>query len=162
MTWTLEQKLRARRQFAWAVASGRLQRQPCQHCGATKTIGHHHDYDKPFDVEGLCRACHSLLHSVHPRTKTCASCGITFTPHHTKRKRAKTCSMPCRNAYISKIMLVQRATEEYRAQARARAFRNGSAERMKTLVLYRWAKRAGVSINEWRARKLKKLLPHPW
>ena len=36
----------------------------------------------------------------HPLTKECLECGRTFTPHPTKRKRAKTCSRECRFARI--------------------------------------------------------------
>jgi hypothetical protein len=31
----------------------------------------------------------------YPETKRCEWCGTEFTPHPTKRKRAKTCSMAC-------------------------------------------------------------------
>jgi len=46
-----------------AVDSGKMERLPCAHCGATQNIyGHHEDYSKPLDVIWLCPACHSTLH----------------------------------------------------------------------------------------------------
>lgn len=38
---------------------------------------------------------HAEERRVHPLTKQCAICGAAFTPHKTKRKRARTCSKPC-------------------------------------------------------------------
>ena len=38
----------------------------------------------------------------HPLTKACVYCGEMFTPHPTKRKRAKTCSPECNFALASK------------------------------------------------------------
>jgi hypothetical protein len=37
----------------------------------------------------------------HPLTKTCAVCGVTFTPHPTKRARSKTCSRACGYVLLS-------------------------------------------------------------
>jgi hypothetical protein len=37
----------------------------------------------------------------YPTEKKCEVCGIIFTPHPTKRKRAKTCSKKCRYDLIS-------------------------------------------------------------
>ena len=34
---------------------------------------------------------HGMLHSKYPLNKKCESCDKIFTPHKTKRKRAKTC-----------------------------------------------------------------------
>ena len=42
---------------------------------------------------------HNLIYSV---TKTCEACGAEYTPHKTKRKRAKTCSWACRNEMIAR------------------------------------------------------------
>lgn len=41
---------------------------------------------------------HGRMHhpNIHPREKTCQWCGKVFTPHKTKRKRAKACSKECR------------------------------------------------------------------
>jgi ribosomal protein S27AE len=44
---------------------GKIQREPCKRCGAEKAEMHHHDYDKPLEVEWLCRRCHLAEH--HPR-----------------------------------------------------------------------------------------------
>lgn len=53
---------------------------------------------------------------VHPRTKRCEICGIEFTPHKTKRKRAKTCSPACANALRSQT---EKATKSGQPLARA-------------------------------------------
>jgi hypothetical protein len=55
-------KVRARQILQKAVDSGRILRQPCEHCGATPTEGHHEDHSKPLEVIWLCRPCHIALH----------------------------------------------------------------------------------------------------
>ena len=45
-----------------AVRDGRLVRQPCQVCGATRSHGHHSDYSKPLDVVWLCAVHHKEEH----------------------------------------------------------------------------------------------------
>jgi ribosomal protein S27AE len=52
------QKRAARRKVATEIEAGRLQRQSCRSCGATKADAHHHDYSKPLDIQWLCRRCH--------------------------------------------------------------------------------------------------------
>ena len=46
-----------------ALASGMLQRQPCELCGAATADAHHPDYSKPLAVVWLCRSCHHRVHS---------------------------------------------------------------------------------------------------
>ena len=48
----------ARNAVRHGVASGRLTKLPCAHCGDPKSEAHHHDYSKPLDVEWLCFRCH--------------------------------------------------------------------------------------------------------
>lgn len=55
------QKDRVRRRTRKAIAAGRLERQPCEVCGATAEA-HHDDYDKPFDVRWLCPFHHNQHH----------------------------------------------------------------------------------------------------
>jgi hypothetical protein len=53
---------------AAAVVSGALVRSShCERCPtvADNTVAHHHDYDKPLDVEWLCRPCHGKHHAEH-------------------------------------------------------------------------------------------------
>lgn len=54
-------KRRARWALNNAVRDGRIEREPCK-CGNPETEGHHHDYDKPFDVEWMCNKCHNEQH----------------------------------------------------------------------------------------------------
>lgn len=55
--------------------------------------------NQPTNLELLPATDHQRLHAderlVHQRTKQCEVCSAEFTPHRTKRKRAKTCSKPC-------------------------------------------------------------------
>lgn len=44
-----------------ALRDGRLQRQPCEQCGA-KDQAHHDDYSKPLDVRWLCTTHHAEWH----------------------------------------------------------------------------------------------------
>jgi len=54
---------------------------------------------------------HSRHHNpgIHPKVKTCEVCGTEYTPHKTKRKRAKTCSWDCRNELIRRASLAREA-----------------------------------------------------
>ena len=45
-----------------AVRNGDLNREPCCVCGATKSLAHHEDYDKPLEVMWLCQPCHKQRH----------------------------------------------------------------------------------------------------
>lgn len=61
---------------------------------------HHIDENKSNNcVENLkcmSKEEHQKLHKqIYPVTKICTICGKEFTPHETKRKRAKTCSYDC-------------------------------------------------------------------
>ncbi len=55
--------------------------------------------NRPDNLEVLPAAEHQQLHAeerlVHQREKACEVCSTVFTPHPTKRKRAKTCSKSC-------------------------------------------------------------------
>lgn len=55
------EKYKARTAVFNAVATGKLERKPCEVCGATAQ-GHHEDYSKPLDVRWLCRKHHDELH----------------------------------------------------------------------------------------------------
>lgn len=54
--------LSAHKKTEWAIASGKLVRQPCEKCGATKVDAHHDDYSRPLDVRWLCRSHHLEHH----------------------------------------------------------------------------------------------------
>lgn len=64
----MDKKERGRRLVRDALKRGDIQRpNQCSKCGIdpgqardgrSKIHGHHHDYDKPLDVEWLCAKCH--------------------------------------------------------------------------------------------------------
>lgn len=56
-------RVEARRLMNTAVTAGKLTKSTsCDRCGSSprRIEGHHHDYDRPFDVEWLCRPCHVI------------------------------------------------------------------------------------------------------
>jgi len=59
---------RAHQAVSNAIRDGKLQRQPCEVCGAKKTQAHHDDYSKPLDVRWLCSMCHQDEHGRLPYT----------------------------------------------------------------------------------------------
>lgn len=58
----LRERHEARWQVNRAIASGRLQRQPCEQCGC-RAHAHHDDYAKPLDVRWLCSIHHREHHA---------------------------------------------------------------------------------------------------
>ena len=56
------EKATARNAISNAIREGRLQRKPCEVCGAAKSEGHHPDYSKPLEVMWLCRTHHLEQH----------------------------------------------------------------------------------------------------
>ena len=52
----------ARAKVQRALRSGKLTKTPCECCGEEKVQAHHHDYDKPLEVQWLCRKCHTTHH----------------------------------------------------------------------------------------------------
>lgn len=60
-------KITAQNRLNYAVRTGKIQRQPCQVCGATERIQAHHVSYKPedwYNVRWLCQDCHELVHSM--------------------------------------------------------------------------------------------------
>lgn len=53
------------------------------------------------NLELVTSAEHGLRHTVLSTSKKCVQCGKEFTPHKTKRRRAKTCSPQCKSALQS-------------------------------------------------------------
>ena len=63
-----------------AVRFGKLKRQACEVCGATKSVcAHHDDYSKPLDVRWLCRQCHADWHK-HNTAKESSELPNHITP----------------------------------------------------------------------------------
>jgi hypothetical protein len=52
-------KRSARIRAWWHIPIG----EKCEKCGATERLDrHHNDYDKPLEIQTLCRTCHAQLH----------------------------------------------------------------------------------------------------
>lgn len=60
--FSADKKARAHGLVARAIAAGKLERQPCEDCGAVPTDAHHDDYDKPLEVRWKCKVHHRLRH----------------------------------------------------------------------------------------------------
>ena len=57
--------------------------------------GDRHD-NRPENLEVVSHKDHMHEHKqVYPLSKLCENCGAEFTPHPTKRKRAKCCTKKC-------------------------------------------------------------------
>jgi hypothetical protein len=55
-------KYRARTAYRNAMRDGKLQRGPCEVCGAKKVEGHHEDWRQPLSVRWLCFLHHRQVH----------------------------------------------------------------------------------------------------
>ena len=55
-------KVKARAKLKNKISAGKICRGPCARCGDPNSHAHHHDYEKPLDVEWLCAKCHGLEH----------------------------------------------------------------------------------------------------
>jgi len=57
------EKAKANYDVSNAIRDGRLVKQPCERCGASKLVqAHHDDYSKPLEVRWLCFPCHRIHH----------------------------------------------------------------------------------------------------
>ena len=61
-----QRRIKARSDLNHAIRDGKVKRLPCERCGHSKSQGHHSDYDKPLDVQWLCRDCHWQEHTATP------------------------------------------------------------------------------------------------
>ena len=63
------EKVAARNAINGAVRYGKIQKQPCEVCGATKYIhAHHDDYSQPLVVHWLCAVHHKARHAEMKRS----------------------------------------------------------------------------------------------
>lgn len=62
------EKYRAREAVAHALASGAMERRPCEVCGSDGAEAHHTDYSRPLDVRWLCKRHHFAAHGKESRT----------------------------------------------------------------------------------------------
>lgn len=81
-----------------AIASGYIERTPCEICGKTPTHAHHDDYNKPLQVRFLCPSCHKKWHNTNEPIrvsgeKECGICQRKFIPDDS---HWKFCSDECR------------------------------------------------------------------
>ena len=59
---------KVREQTYEKIRTGKLVKQPCEICGDTKNIQSHHDnYNKPDEINWLCRNHHKKLHQIAGR-----------------------------------------------------------------------------------------------
>lgn len=56
------EKFKAHQLLQYAVKSGKIQKFPCEKCGAVNVHAHHDDYSKPLAVRWLCPADHKAIH----------------------------------------------------------------------------------------------------
>ena len=72
-SWTEKhpQAAKARQMIGNAIKRGFIIKpKNCEVCGReTKIYGHHHDYNKPFEVKWVCGSCHKKIH-VKPKRET--------------------------------------------------------------------------------------------
>lgn len=61
------EKRNARRVARYAISRGKLQRRPCEVCGAAQVQAHHDDYAKPLEVRWLCPPHHRAHHLAERR-----------------------------------------------------------------------------------------------
>jgi predicted signal transduction protein with EAL and GGDEF domain len=62
-----KEKIAAHSAVAAAVKSGRLERLPCEVCGAAESEAHHDDYARPLAVVWLCPEHHGERHRMMRR-----------------------------------------------------------------------------------------------
>jgi hypothetical protein len=55
-------KRNARNELNNAILYGKIKRKNCEVCGCDETQGHHENYNRPLDINWLCRSCHTELH----------------------------------------------------------------------------------------------------
>lgn len=54
-----KEKTKAQNKLNYAIRKGKICRGACEKCGTISRVhGHHHDYNKPYDVRWLCFQCH--------------------------------------------------------------------------------------------------------
>ena len=60
------EKLRAQCKVYYAIKTGQLSREPCEHCGDEYAEAHHDDYGRALGVRWLCPTCHRRHHCRMP------------------------------------------------------------------------------------------------
>jgi len=90
-------KKRAHGKLDRAVKRGEIDKPDrCEKCNkkhvSREIHGHHHDYDKPLDVEWICRTCHLNEHG-GAQTLNCKICNKKFTRQ--RGQDHKFCSHAC-------------------------------------------------------------------
>lgn len=58
-------KQNIRHRTRYAISIGKLIKGLCESCGTDKDIqAHHEDYDKPLEINWLCKPCHMTHHNI--------------------------------------------------------------------------------------------------
>ena len=60
------EKIKARSLVQYAIKKGELIKEPCMECNNKKVEAHHKDYNKPLEVQWLCRKHHLLEEGKQP------------------------------------------------------------------------------------------------
>lgn len=60
-----KEKIHAHSAVSRAIVVGKLKKQPCKVCGATRAVAHHEDYSRPLDVVWMCQTHHIRHHFAH-------------------------------------------------------------------------------------------------
>lgn len=103
-----------RKQRTWAAFQAALRygaiKRPdaCSQCAATGCVidGHHADYDKPLDVEWLCRKCHKRRHvKVNPDPRISSGVRLPVGLWRDLEKARDMDGDPSLNATLEKALL---------------------------------------------------------
>lgn len=92
------EKWAARELVKSEVKAGRIVRQPCKECGEPRATAHHHDYNKPLEIEWLCYRCHGIEHRTSPEGLAAAGRAIAPVVVQPRRDVPVTSFSPIRRA----------------------------------------------------------------
>lgn len=127
----------ARRKTLRAMASGQLQKGPCEKCGREHVVAHHDDYAEPLKVRWLCDVHHSAWHHKHGPGAN-RDTEIMKPPRiMTRKKKSRRGRPPGPPENVRRRLVVLRLTDEEHTQIDAMATAAGEsvAEWMRSVCL---------------------------